>query len=478
MGLSFDTFQDKTPLKFPSYFLWGVSTSAFQIEGGWNTDGKGPSIWDDFCRRPGKIIDGSSGEIAADHYKRMDEDVALIAGLGCGSYRFSISWPRVFPTGYNKINSWGLDFYDRLVDRLCAAGIDPMVTLYHWDLPSALQREGGWAKPSIVDRFADYTEAVVQRLGDRVTHWITLNEPVVVVGAGYLAGAHAPGVRNPVAAAKVLHYLLMAHGSAVQRIRSLAPHAKVGIANAFTPVYPMDYRRDARVAELICSALNRICMDPILFGHYPKRLNWLLRLLNRKTLPEDFELMQEPIDFIGVNHYSRYIARRTLLPFIGFRLIRPTYENVLFTDFEWEIYPEGFFDILMWIRNTYGNIPLIITENGAAFNDQQAAASIEDAREQTDCNDSGIPQNTLIVEDQRRIEFLRSYLTALHRAMQEGVDVGGYFVWSLLDNFEWAHGYGQRFGLYSVDPHGGGRIPKRSALWYRKVCTTGKVSPS
>jgi len=467
MSSSIDVSKENNPLKFPSHFLWGVSTSAYQIEGGWDADGKGPSIWDDFSRRPGKILDGSSGEIAADHYRRMDEDVALIAGLGCGSYRFSISWPRVFPSGYGRINPRGLDFYDRLVDRLCAADIVPMVTLYHWDLPSALQKEGGWTKSSVVARFADYTEAVVQRLGDRVPRWVTLNEPVAVVGAGHVAGTHAPGIRNPVAAAKVLHHLLMAHGAAVQRIRGLAPMAQVGIANAFTPVYPLHSRRDARVADLISSALNRLCMDPILLGHYPKRLKWLLRLLNRKTRPEDFELMQEPIDFIGVNHYSRYIARRTLLPFIGFRLMRPSYENVLFTDFDWEIYPEGFFDVLTWIRDNYGNIPLLITENGAAFNDPEPLS-----------NDTGLPGEPLIVEDQRRVEFLRRYLTALHRAMQQGVDVGGYFVWSLLDNFEWAHGYGKRFGLYSVDPPTGRRIPKRSALWYRKVCSTGMVNPA
>jgi len=460
------------PLTFPSNFLWGVSTSAYQIEGAWNADGKGPSIWDDFSRRPGKIIDGSTGELAADHYRRMDEDVDLIAGLGCRSYRFSISWPRVFPSGYDQINPQGLDFYDRLVDRLCAADIEPMVTLYHWDLPSALQREGGWTNPSIVGRFADYTEAMVHRLGDRVPRWITLNEPIAVVGAGYLAGTHAPGIRNPVAAAKVLHHLLMAHGAAVQRIRGLAPQAQVGIANAFTPVYPLHSRRDARAADLISSALNRLCMDPILLGHYPKRLKGLLGLLNRKTRPEDFELMQEPIDFIGVNHYSRYIARRTLLPFFGFRLMRPSYDNVLFTDFDWEIYPEGFFDVLTWIRDIYGNVPLIITENGAAFNDPQPVASMNGIK------DSGRQGEGLIVEDQRRVEYLRKYLTALHRAMQQGVDVGGYFVWSLLDNFEWAHGYGKPFGLYYVDPLTGRRIPKRSALWYRKVCTTGRVSPS
>jgi beta-glucosidase len=473
-----DPSPQRAPLKFPSQFLWGVSTSAFQIEGGWNADGKGPSIWDDFCRRPGVITDGSSGEVAADHYQRMDEDVALVSALGCRSYRFSISWPRVFPEGDNRINPQGMDFYDRLIDRLCDAGIEPMVTLYHWDLPSALQREGGWAKRSIVARFADYTEAVVRRIGDRVPRWITINEPVSIVGAGYLAGAHAPGVRNPMAAARVLHHLLLSHGAAVQRIRSLAPQAQVGIANSFSPVYPLHSRRDAHAADLVSSALNRLCMDPILLGHYPKRLNWLLRLLNRKIRPGDFDLMQEPIDFIGVNHYSRYIARRTLLPFIGFRLMRPSYENVLFTDFDWEIYPEGFFDVLTWIRDTYGNIPLIITENGAAFDDQLDDAAITARGGKANPDNPDVAGESVVVEDQRRVEFLREYLTALHRAMQNGVDVRGYFVWSLLDNFEWAHGYGKRFGLYSVDYQTGRRTPKRSALWYRSVCTTGMVTPS
>lgn len=444
----------RTPLVFPSSFLWGVSTSAFQIEGGWDADGKGPSIWDEFCRRPGAITDGSTGEVAANHYRRMDEDVGLIAALGCSSYRFSVSWPRVFPEGDRRMNPLGMDFYDRLVDRLCAADIAPMVTLYHWDLPAALQREGGWARRAVVTRFADYTEAMVRRLGDRVPRWVTINEPLSVVGAGYLAGAHAPGVRNPVAAARVVHHLLLAHGAAVRRIRALAPNAQVGIANAFSPVYPMR-SRDARVANLISSALNRLCMDPIFLGHYPPQLSWLLRLLNRGIRPGDFDLMREPIDFIGVNHYSRFIARRTLLPFIGFRLMRPVYENALFTDLDWEIYPDGFFDILTWIRDTYGNPPLIVTENGAAFDDR--------------------PDGTAVVEDQRRVDFLRDYLTALHRAMERGVDVRGYFVWSLLDNFEWAYGYGKRFGLYAVDYSSGRRFPKRSALWYRDVCKTGVV---
>lgn len=444
------------PLVFPSQFLWGVSTSAFQIEGGWDADGKGPSIWDEFCRRPDAIVDGSTGEVAADHYRRMDEDIGLIAELGCRSYRFSVSWPRVFPEGDRRMNPLGMDFYDRLVDRLCAAGIEPMVTLYHWDLPAALQREGGWARRMVVARFADYTEAMVRRIGDRVPRWITINEPLSVVGAGYLAGAHAPGVRNPVAAARVLHHLLLAHGAAVRRIRALAPGAQVGIANAFSPVYPMR-SRDARVANLISSALNRLCMDPILLGHYPSPLSGLLRLLNRGIRPGDFDRMREPVDFIGVNHYSRFIARRTLLPFIGFRLMRPVYENALFTDFDWEIYPDGFFDILTWIRDTYGNPPLIVTENGAAFDDR--------------------PDGTAVVDDQRRVAFLRDYLTALHRAMEHGVDVRGYFVWSLLDNFEWAHGYGKRFGLYAVDYSSGRRSPKRSALWYRGVCRTGRVDP-
>ncbi len=436
---------------FPKDFQWGVSTSAYQIEGAWNEEGKGPSIWDAFCRRPGVIRDGTSGDVACDHYHRWRDDINLLASLDCDAYRFSVSWPRILPKGYGGVNKAGLDFYDRLVDALRERGIEPMVTLYHWDLPGVLQQEGGWRRRDSVGRFVDYAEVVARRLGDRVTRWITINEPLSVVGAGYLAGAHAPGTRNIIAAMQALHHLLLAHGRTVEVLKDLIPGASVGIANAFSPVYPLR-RKDIRAANRVSSALNRLCMDPIFLGRYPKELAPLIHLINRKIRPGDFETMSTPFDFVGVNHYSRYIARRTLLPFIGVRLMRPVYENVLFTDLDWEVYPQGFYDILTWIRDEYDSPRIVVTENGAAYPDR-----FDDT----------------LVDDADRVEYLEHYLIALRRAMDQGVDVRGYFIWSLLDNFEWAYGLSKRFGLFYVDYPTQRRIPKKSARWYGDLCRTG-----
>lgn len=435
-------------ISFPPDFVWGVSTSAYQIEGAWQADGKGVSIWDRFTRRPGAIRDGTTGDVACDHYHRWREDLDLIEGIGCGSYRFSISWPRVLPEGRGRMNPEGLDFYDRLVDGLLARGIDPMVTLYHWDLPESLEAAGGWVNRRIVRDFVEFTRLMVRRLGDRVSNWITINEPLSVVGAGYLAGAHAPGRRSVVAALRALHHLLLAHGQGVAAIKEMLPESRVGIANAFSPVYPFR-RKDVKVATRVSAALNRLCMDPILLGHYPKELEGLIRLINRGIRPGDFDLMSTPFDFVGVNHYSRYIARRTFLPFIGVRLMRPVYENVLFTDLDWEVYPRGFYDILIWIRDEYHNPEIVVTENGAAYQDRYEDEMVEDAD---------------------RVEYLEHYLIALKRAMDHGVDVRGYFIWSLMDNFEWAFGKSKRFGLYYVDYETLRRIPKRSALWYSRLC--------
>ena len=439
---------------FPPDFLWGVSTSAFQIEGAWDRDGKGLSVWDVFSRRRGAVIDGTTADHAADHYSRWYEDLDLVRDLGCGAYRFSVSWPRVFPTGYGKLNQPGLDIYDRIVDRLCSLGIEPMVTLYHWDLPQALEESGGWSSRSILGPFTEYVSTVARRLGDRVTRWITINEPLSVVGAGYLAGVHAPGVRNPVRAARALHNLLLAHGLAVSTLRELAPGGKIGIANAFTPVYPMRLE-DTRLAFWMSHALNRVCMDPIMFGHYPVGLSALLRLLNRSIRPGDFETMSVPFDFVGVNHYSRLIAQRRFFPYVGFRLMRSSHKNALFTDLDWEIYPDGFYDILTWISRTYHNPAMIVTENGAAFAD---------------------PHSETLVQDDNRIHYLQCYLRALRRAMRRGARVQGYFVWSLLDNFEWTYGLSKRFGLYYVDYPTQRRVPKASALWFRELCRTGGFS--
>ncbi len=443
-------------LHFPDRFIWGVSTSAYQIEGAWNADGKGESVWDRFTHRSGTIRDGSTGDVACDHYHRYREDVALIQRLNVGAYRFSIAWPRIFPTGTGRLEERGLDFYDRLVDSLLERGITPYVTLFHWDLPQALEDTGGWTNRRTAYLFADYAAAVVRRLGDRVSHWITLNEPLSVTGAGYLAGTHAPGRRSPVAAAKAAHIFLLAHGLAVDAIRAHQRESVIGIANSFAPVYA--HRSvDERVADLVSAVLNELFMDPIYLGRYPRALGPVMHLLNRQIRSTDWKIINKPPDFLGVNHYSRFIARRTLFPFIGFRLLRPLYESVLFTDMEWEVYPPGFYRILRWIRDRYGNPPIIITENGASYDDP-----VQEDR----------------IHDTRRINYLSSYLVELHRAIAEGQDIRGYFVWSLLDNFEWHYGYGQRFGLVHVDYESQKRTPRESYHFFREVAKSGSLAPS
>jgi beta-glucosidase len=437
-------------LTFPPGFTFGTSTSAYQIEGAWREDGKGESIWDRFTHQEGRISDGSTGDRACDHYHRMEDDVALIAGLSVNAYRFSISWPRVIPNGTGHVNERGLDFYDRLVDALLARGVTPFVTLYHWDLPQALEERGGWTNRRAARWFADYCGVVAKRLGDRVDQWMTLNEPLSTVGAGYVAGAHAPGRRNLIDAAKATHVLLLAHARATDAIRAVDPGAAVGIANSFSPVYPAR-RQDERIARRISAVLNELFMDPFYAGHYPPSLSPMLHVLNRQIRPSDWDLIARPPDFVGVNHYSRYIARRTLLPFIGFRMLRPVRENVVFTDMDWEVHPPGFRRILRWIRDRYGNPPVVVTENGASFDE---------------------PVTERRVHDARRIEYLQRYLEQLHRVLDNGQDVRGYFVWSLLDNFEWAHGYSQRFGIVHVDYETLARIPKDSYYFYKKLCET------
>ena len=443
-------------LTFPETFTWGAATSAYQIEGAWNEDGKDPSIWDDFTRRPGTILDGSTGDNACDHYHRYEEDISLLAGIGCNAYRFSISWPRVMPSGKGKINPKGVDFYGRIIDRLLEEGITPFVTLFHWDLPSALQEEGGWTVRDTAKRFAEYAEKMTRLFGDRVDHWITLNEPISVAGSGYASGEHAPGRRNPVKLFQAAHFLLLGHGLALRAMRNAAPPGReltIGMTNAFSPVYPRE-KRDEHVVARISAFINKLFMDPIYRGSYPKEIRPLIYFFNRKIRQEDFDSIRAPVDFIGVNHYSRFIARRTFLPFIGFKLLRPVYENVVFTDMGWEIYPPGFYRIIDWIRKEYNDPVIYITENGAAFEDDPVDGKVKDAH---------------------RIAYLRSYLHELHRALKEGADIRGYFVWSLLDNFEWKFGYSKRFGLIYVDFETQERIPKESSRWYARVCRNNYV---
>ena len=440
-------------LIFPETFTWGCATAAYQIEGAWREDGKGPSVWDEFSHRPGTIRDGTTGDVACDHYHRYRHDLDLLSALSVDAYRFSVSWPRVYPAGDGRLNPPGLDFYDRLVDEILERGLTPFVTLFHWDLPLALEQRGGWLSRRTAHAFVRYAETVVRRLCDRVGRWITLNEPLSVIGAGYLAGRHAPGYRNALKAIHALHNLLLGHGLAVRAIRAIDSNAQIGISNAFSPVHPLR-AKDRRTAERMSAAVNGLFMDPIMKGRYPREVSWAIRLLNRRIRPGDMTAIQAPLDFIGVNHYSRYIARRTFLPFIGFRLMKPVYEGVLFTDMDWEVYPDGFHDILTWISAEYDNPPVYITENGAAYDDRRVEAE---------------------VNDDDRIGYLKEYLANLHRAMQDGCDVRGYFVWSFLDNFEWEYGLSKRFGIVYVDYTTQERIVKASGRWYSRLCDTGTV---
>ena len=445
---------ERVPL--PDNLILGASTSAYQIEGARFADGKGESIWDRFVDSPGRILDGSTGDRACDHFHRVDEDVSLLGQLGVDAYRFSVSWPRVQTDGVGKPNGPGLDFYDRLVDALCARGISSFVTLYHWDLPQALQDRGGWTNRSVAGWFADYARIVAERLGDRVDHWITLNEPLSVTGAGHVAGVHAPGQQSLFKAARSVHFQLLAHGQATDAIRSVDDGAAIGIANAFSPIYAAR-QQDERIARRIGSVLNELFMDPLYFGHYPRPLAPILHLLNRSIRSSDWDIIARPPDFVGVNHYSRYIAQRTIIPFLGFKLIRPISENVVFTDIDWEVYPPGFRRILGWIRERYGNPPVFVTENGASFDE---------------------PVQERRIYDHRRIDYLRKYMRQMLKARDDGSDIKGYFVWSLLDNFEWAHGYTQRFGLVHVDYDTFERVPKESFHFYREMCRTRTLGES
>ncbi|MFW5729358.1 MAG: GH1 family beta-glucosidase [Spirochaetota bacterium] len=443
-------------VEFPGDFTWGVATASYQIEGAAREDGRGESIWDRFSHTPGTVLDGSTGDVACDHYHRRHEDIAAMQALNLKAYRFSVAWPRVLPEGVGTVNPAGLDFYDRLVDGLLSAGITPFVTLFHWDLPQSLYDRGGFAVRESAEWFAEYTERVVSRLADRVKHWITLNEPFVVYALGYFLGEHAPGERNFRRAVKVAHNLLRAHGRGVQVIRGLDPTATVGITNALSPVHPARPGRDDRAQRRAEGFTQRLFMDPIFKGEYPAAVGRLLRMVNRDIRHDDFEVIAQPIDFVGVNNYSRMIVEGTLNPVPGFRPVDPTYPEARFTHMGWEIYPDGLYEVLTWIRDEYGNVPVYITENGAAFPDELQ-------------EHNGRPT----VDDPERQRFLQEYLHAVARAIGEGCDVRGYFVWTLMDNFEWSFGYSRRFGLYYTDYPTQRRILKSSGAWYGEVARTG-----
>jgi beta-glucosidase len=440
-------------LTFPPPFYWGTATASYQIEGGWNEDGKGESIWDTFSHTQGKIRDGSTGDVACDHYHRWKEDVALMKEIGCNAYRFSISWPRVIPKGKGKVNPLGLSFYDRLVDALSEANITPFITLYHWDLPQALQDEGGWANRDTAYYFAEYASVVAHKLGDRVKHWITHNEPWVVAWIGYGWGEHAPGIRNEKVAIQVSHHLLLSHGLAVEVLRDISPDSEVGITLNLSPIHPAsDSEEDKLAASRQDGSLNRWFLDPIFRGHYPPDI---LEFYSPKVLPGDMAIISRRIDFVGINYYSRGIVRFN--PKAGpLQAEGVAPEGAEFTEMGWEIYPPGIYEIITRVWEDYQPKKIYITENGAAFADEIAP-------------DGG-------VHDQKRIDYLREHFVQAHRAIEEGANLCGYFIWSLMDNFEWAHGFTKRFGIVYTDYPTQRRIMKDSALWFKKVIEENGVN--
>lgn len=448
--------------RFPESFTWGVATSAFQIEGATEAGGRGPSIWDTFCRVPGAIRDGSDGSVACEHHRLYAEDVALLRSLHADAYRFSVAWPRVFPTGLEATpNAAGLDFYERLVDALLAAGITPWLTLYHWDLPQGLQDRGGWASRATVDHFVRYAEVVARRLGDRVRHFITHNEPWCIAMLGHMNGEHAPGHKDWPEALAAAHHVLLSHGAAVPVIRAAAPGAKVGITLNLCPGYPASpSAADQDALRHFDGFFNRWYLDPLRGRGYPADMVADYRALGR--LPEgpppflrpgDEAVIAAPTDFLGVNYYSRAIVRSDRVPEVENlprRLAEPGPEAR--TDIGWEVYPDGLYDLLRRLAADCPGLPLVITENGASY----ATGPGEDGE----------------VHDTRRVEYLRSHLAACARARSDGVPLVGYFAWSLLDNFEWAYGYAQRFGLVWVDYATQARRPKDSARFYAELART------
>ncbi|MGW4648657.1 GH1 family beta-glucosidase [Kitasatospora sp. NPDC004289] len=427
----------------PPGFRWGVATAAYQIEGAAREDGRGPSIWDTFTAREGTVRDGHTGDTACDHYHRWPEDVALMRELGVDAYRFSIAWPRVRPTGRGAVNGAGLAFYDRLVDALLDAGIEPLPTLFHWDLPQALEDGGGWLERDTAYRFAEYAAVVADRLGDRVRSWITLNEPFVHMVYGYALGNHAPGRALLLDALPVAHHQLLGHGLAAAELR--ARGGAVLITNNLTPVRPASgSAEDLAAAEAYDILHNRLFNDPVLLGSYPDLSAFGVSAdLGGAVRDGDLELIAAPLDGLGVNYYNPTLITAPADP--GLPFADAPIEGVPRTAFGWPVVPDGLRELLVGLRGRYGAAlpPVTITENGCSY-----------------------PED---LDDQDRIEYLSTHLDALAAAAAEGVDVRGYFTWSLLDNFEWAEGYHQRFGLVHVDFDSQKRTPRASYAWYRDL---------
>jgi beta-glucosidase len=443
--------------RFPDSFLWGASTSAYQIEGSPLADGAGPSIWQRFAHSPGRTVNGDTGDIACDHYNRWRGDVALMKMLGLQAYRFSISWSRVLPEGTGKVNERGLDFYDNLVDALLAESITPNATLFHWDLPAALDDRGGWLNRDVAEWFGEYASVVYARLGDRVPMWATLNEPWVVTDGGYLHGALAPGHRNLYEAPIASHNLLRAHGRGVQAFRAEARVGQIGLVVNLEPkdaATDCDADRDA--AQRGDAYMNRQYLDPVFFGKYPDEMRDIFGDAWPDFPADDFVLIGQKIDFLGVNYYTRGVVRDDPLA-LPVRIAYVRQPEHAYTETGWEMHPPSLTRTLTWVTERYGKLPLYITENGAAIYD--APHTIEGT-----------------VNDPLRVWYFREHIKAVHDAIAQGADVRGYFAWSLLDNYEWSLGYSKRFGIVHVNYETQERTPKASALYYREVIRSNGAS--
>jgi beta-glucosidase len=429
--------------RFPDGFLWGCATASYQIEGSPLADGAGESIWHRFSHDSGMVMNGDTGDVACDHYRRYKDDVALMRRLGLNAYRFSIAWPRIFPEGRGKANQAGVDFYSALVDELLAANIMPCLTLYHWDLPQAIEEVGGWRNPDTALWFRDYAALMFDRLGDRVKFWITLNEPWVISFIGHCLGVHAPGVRDVDDMLTVGHTLLHAHGHAVKAFRESGCDGKIGITVDLESAMPAtDSAEDKAAAERYAAFKNRWFLDPIFFGTYPEEMYEAFSSMPQLE-PDSAKLIRQPIDFVGVNNYTRTVWEHDERCFLQAQHVMPAGK---YTEMEWEVYPDGLYDLLRWLDKRYGRLTLYITENGAAFPD-------------TVRPDGGIA-------DEDRVDYLRGYLKACHRAIADGVQLRGYFLWTLMDNFEWGFGYSKRFGIVRVDFDTQKRTIKKSGRWY------------
>ncbi len=447
-----------TTLNFPKDFIWGVAASAYQIEGAWNEDGRGESIWDRFAHTPYHIQTGENADLACDHYHRMPEDVALIKQFCFPYYSFTISWPRVVPAGEGPANKKGLDFYDRLVDELLKAGIQPKATLYHWDLPQNLQDKGGWPNRDTADRFAEYARFVFDRLADRVNIWCTHNEPWVAAFLGYGTGLHAPGICDYSQAYQAAHHLLLAHGKTVQVFREGGYKGEIGLILNLNGLIPAsNSQADIDATQRMHDETHALFLDPIFKGEYPQRLFDFIGTHQPTVKAGDVELIRQPMDYMGLNYYNTDVVSYDV--FAGLNKARITPYSAAGwgrTDMNWGIDPDGLKRELIYVKENYGNPKLYVTENGCALPD--------------------IPDEKGFVADWDRINYIKSHIHSLHKAIEAGVNVNGYFVWSVFDNFEWERGYGTRFGLIRVNYETMQRIPKQSAYWFSEIAKQNSIS--